>query len=522
MTQIKITQITERINVRSIKPKGVERLRTKIDQVGYLPEKPVIVAPNGDGETYILIDGNHRIAALEELGRDSVEALIDETLVTEAMQLRRARLANEVSETVIPTTFVDDAELVWSLADKGMTQTDIGGVLGWGRGKVSQYAMLQSIDEQAWGIIATTSNALVADDENGTGSIFATTGSIFSERLLRQILSLASEQQFNLVSDLAAKKIDKRQFGKLGQVYKTRNQIKAYITNHCPGIPEDFLTIRLTDVDKGGYDSDWQTEDKSKIQQLIKAISDEWQQKSATKLILGDFESEVLNIDDGIIDLILTDPPYGISEYKGVTKQGNQLVTADFDGDEDWDTVAPQKFQNQLSSWVDQWARILRPGGAIVTFCDKVLISDLWRLFKEKGLIPKNIIIWAKDNPSPAGLARNNLISSVEFMIWGVKPGDVYVFNKSENWDRENIINAPLCAGDERIKNDKGKTLHPTQKPLKILLPLTEVFSNRGGLVFDGFMGVGSTGDAAKQLGRKFIGVERQEDFYIAAQKRLA
>lgn len=65
-------------------------------------------------------------------------------------RLRRGRLANEVSETVVPTTFVDDAELVWSLADEGMTQTQIGNVLGWGgRTVVANYARLQEIDNRA-------------------------------------------------------------------------------------------------------------------------------------------------------------------------------------------------------------------------------------------------------------------------------------------------------------------------------------------------------------------------------------
>jgi DNA modification methylase len=106
-------------------------------------------------------------------------------------------------------------------------------------------------------------------------------------------------------------------------------------------------------------------------------------------------------------------------------------------------------------------------------------------------------------------------------MIWAVKPGEPYTFNQSELWNRHNSIETALCAGSERVKDANGTTLHPTQKPLALLKPLIDVFSNRGDVVLDGFAGVGSTGDAAQSLGRKFIGVEQNEAFFQAMQRRL-
>lgn len=516
---LQISQINERIGIRSIKPKGVERLKAKISEVGYLPEKPVIVTPNGKG--YILIDGAHRVAALEALGEDSVEALIDESLVTEAMRFRRGRLANEVSETVIPTTFVDDAELIWVLTGQGMTQTEIGGVLGWSREKVKNYNALKGISPESWEVIGTAFEGAVPTEENGSVPNNGTAVP-FSENLLRQALSLTPDQQLELVSDLASARIDKRQFAKRASIYKTRNEIKAYIAEKCPGVSSDFLANRLSDIDQGGYDDDWSTESRSKIQQFIEAILDEWQQKSSAKLILGDFEAEVLTIDDGIIDLVLTDIPYNISNQGKVTKQGSVIVNASFDheGDE-WDTLPDEQYVGKVRLWVKEWERITKEGGSVISFCDKVFISDMWRIFAESGLLPKGIIVWEKVNPTPASSSRRNLISSVEFMIWGVKPGGSYTFNDSDNWNKQNVIHAPICGGNERIKDRNGETLHPTQKPLKVLLSLVEVFSNRGGMVFDGFMGSGSTGEAAKLLGRKFIGIERSQVYFNAAQKRL-
>jgi len=71
--------------------------------------------------------------------------------------------------------------------------------------------------------------------------------------------------------------------------------------------------------------------------------------------------------------------------------------------------------------------------------------------------------------------------------------------------------------GNERLKKPK----HPSQKPIKLLNYLIEIASNPGDTIFDPFMGVGSTGVAAKQLNRNFIGCEIDADFFNAAQKRI-
>jgi site-specific DNA-methyltransferase (adenine-specific)/modification methylase len=81
-----------------------------------------------------------------------------------------------------------------------------------------------------------------------------------------------------------------------------------------------------------------------------------------------------------------------------------------------------------------------------------------------------------------------------------------------------NFIEAPLCMGKERLKEPR----HPTQKPLRVLRRLVELASEPDDIVLDPFMGVGSSGVAALELNRRFIGIEIQEDYFHAAKKRLA
>ena len=80
-----------------------------------------------------------------------------------------------------------------------------------------------------------------------------------------------------------------------------------------------------------------------------------------------------------------------------------------------------------------------------------------------------------------------------------------------------NFIEAPICSGNERVKDP----VHPTQKPLRVLRRLVELASSPGDLILDPFMGVGSTGVAAVELGRRFVGMELEPVYFDAAERRL-
>ena len=80
-----------------------------------------------------------------------------------------------------------------------------------------------------------------------------------------------------------------------------------------------------------------------------------------------------------------------------------------------------------------------------------------------------------------------------------------------------NFIEAPICAGKERLQDPK----HPTQKPIAVLEHIIKIASNPGDLVLDMFMGVGSTGVAALKNGRRFWGIELDKTYFKAAEKRI-
>ncbi len=80
----------------------------------------------------------------------------------------------------------------------------------------------------------------------------------------------------------------------------------------------------------------------------------------------------------------------------------------------------------------------------------------------------------------------------------------------------------PLCTGDERLKDPDGKKVHPTQKPEALLARTLLSATNPGDVVLDPFFGTGTTGAVAKRLGRRFIGIEREDIYADAARQRIA
>ncbi|OYX00656.1 MAG: hypothetical protein B7Z12_15680 [Caulobacter vibrioides] len=80
----------------------------------------------------------------------------------------------------------------------------------------------------------------------------------------------------------------------------------------------------------------------------------------------------------------------------------------------------------------------------------------------------------------------------------------------------------PLCTGEERVKGEDGHKAHPTQKPEALLHRVLLASTKPGDLVLDPFFGVGTTGAAAKRLGRRFIGIEREAAYVAAARQRIA
>lgn len=221
----------------------------------------------------------------------------------------------------------------------------------------------------------------------------------------------------------------------------------------------------------------------------------------------GDSSDLIRQVPTGSIDLILTDPPYNLSPYS----TGNIKLSWRKEINNDLAVWDKKSFRPE--DWTEEFMRILKPSGNIFCFTSYNLVGKWHEVFDPK-FDTFQYMVWHKTNPVPK-IRRAGFLNSCELIVCMWNKG--HTWNFSNQKDMHNFIQTPICMGRERIK-DPG---HPTQKPLAVLRHIIKIASAQGDLVFDPFMGVGSSGVAALELGRRFLGMEIDKVYYNAAKKRL-
>lgn len=221
----------------------------------------------------------------------------------------------------------------------------------------------------------------------------------------------------------------------------------------------------------------------------------------------SDCRQYLSSVKDKSVDLIITDPPYNIAKYStgNINLPGRCPINNDL-GEWDIAEIDPKDF-------LEDFKRILKPKGNIFIFTSYNLIGK-WHEAFDSEFDTFQFFIWHKTNPMPK-IYKNGFLNSCEIILCLWNKGHKWNFS-SQN-EMHNFFECPICMGNERLKDPK----HPAQKPLKLLEHLIKIASDEGDVVFDPFMGVGSSGVAAKKLNRNFIGCEIDKVFFDAAQKRI-
>lgn len=208
------------------------------------------------------------------------------------------------------------------------------------------------------------------------------------------------------------------------------------------------------------------------------------------KLYNGDCIEEIKKVDTNTVDLIVTDPPY----FLGMTHNGKKGAFQDL--------AICRPFWKQLA---EEFDRVLKDDGEFYIFTDWRGYAFYYPIFS--SVLPvKNLIVW--DKISGAG---NFYSYTHEFIIYGTK------CNKNKRGT--NVWREKSFASGAKTTN--GEKVHPTQKPVELIEKIILNSSETGGVVLDAFMGSGTSGVAAKRNGRKFIGIEIDENYYNIARKRI-
>jgi modification methylase len=233
------------------------------------------------------------------------------------------------------------------------------------------------------------------------------------------------------------------------------------------------------------------------------------------------------NLPDGCIDAVFADPPYNL-RLGAKTLYRPEDQTAARAVRDDWDSFeSTAEYDEFTKQWLGQVKRVLKPDGSLWVIGSYHNIFRVGAILQDLGFWILNDIVWVKTNPMP-NFRGTRFTNAHETMIWATpqKTGK-YTFNyetmKKLNGGKQmrSDWGLDICLGSERLKGADGKSLHNTQKPMDLLRRVILATTKPGDLILDPFMGSGTTGAAAKELGRNFIGIEREESYIASAVKRI-
>ena len=244
-------------------------------------------------------------------------------------------------------------------------------------------------------------------------------------------------------------------------------------------------------------------------------------------IINGDCIDVMRAMPDACVDAVFADPPYNLQLGEKTLYRPEDQTAARAVRDE-WDcfesNAAYDKFTTQ---WLAEAKRVLKPDGALWVIGSYHNIFRVGKILQDLGFWILNDVVWVKTNPMP-NFRGTRMANAHETLIWAVprKTGK-YTFNYDNmkrlnhgkqlrsNWEFD------ICLGGERLKSNDGKSLHNTQKPLSLLRRIILTSTKQGDVILDPFFGSGTTGAAAKELSRNFIGIEREKEYIAGAQARI-
>ena len=212
----------------------------------------------------------------------------------------------------------------------------------------------------------------------------------------------------------------------------------------------------------------------------------------------GDCLKVMKDIPDGSIDMVLTDPPYRVISGGNRSAQRPVGMLSANDG---------KIFKHNdiaFSDYLPEIHRVMASRSHLYLMVNLINLETAMRCVREAGFKIHNLLVWRKNNATPNRWYMKN----IEYVIFARKGKAKSIFNPSSK----------TCHSFDNVKLGR---LHPTQKPFELMQYYIENSSEVGDTVLDPFMGSGTTGVAAKNTGRNFIGIELDAEYFDIARGRI-
>ena len=220
-------------------------------------------------------------------------------------------------------------------------------------------------------------------------------------------------------------------------------------------------------------------------------------------LLNQDVREVFKTIPDNSIDFVVTDPPYKTTSRGNAGTSGGMLQKEINKKGQVFkhNNIKPQEYIPELY-------RVLKDGSHCYIMTNHVNLQEMINVATESGFKFVKCLIWDKGNK----IMGQYYMSSFEYILF-LRKGKAKRIN---NCGTADILRVPNI----KLKGEDGKNLHDTEKPVELMKIMIDNSSNEGDIVFDPFMGIGSTGVACLELNRRFIGVELDEQYFPIAKYR--
>jgi modification methylase len=242
------------------------------------------------------------------------------------------------------------------------------------------------------------------------------------------------------------------------------------------------------------------------------------------QIIVSDCIEAMNRLPEQCVDLVFADPPYNLQLRQELYRPNLTRVDA---VDDEWDKYESFEAYDQFTTaWLTAARRVLKDTGTLWVIGTYHNIFRIGKILQDLGFWILNDVVWIKVNPMP-NFRGVRFTNAHETLIWAQKhKGKPYTFNyadlKALNDDLQMRSDwyIPLCTGKERLRVN-GEKAHATQKPEALLTRILLATTKLGDVVLDPFLGTGTTAAVAKRLGRRWIGIERDPQYAVLAERRI-
>jgi len=465
------TNQLEQFLTRELRQNVIDEIKKSISENGFLMGHNLTVVGNK------VIDGNHRLSAAQESDISELPCIIYEEDEVNAYKL--AEQLNSSNDTYAKQDLFDVLFKIGKLKDEGKTNVEIADLLGWNESAIKNHSALLSKVTPILNIAKThqkgrVTNEVTYETYNFTEGWFRTSG----------LYDLSEEFQLLFFEKFKADSFTWNK-GKVQQItakYKLWQDMIVSSTSAFEN-PQDVINL----IKSGTFTT---------MDQLNTRIA-EIQKKAKNKLLCGDAVLELAKLDDGIIDVVITDAPYGVDYSSNRSKFTEHVAKEGIANDTEEAFILLDNVCEVLSTKTKSDTHLY--------FFTSWKVYAQFESIISKHFDIKNVIVWDKGNHSMGDLtgAWGNRHELIIFATKG---------NRNINKRKADILAVPRISTQNAI--------HPTQKPEALIKELLEVSAIIGDTVCDPFMGSGSTIKAIKEYSNQinYIGIEIDKERFEKAK----